>query len=187
MKNLVIAGVVLLVAGAGLAQDNALGLYFSDTEFTAETAQATIEPDFTLAAYVVLTGATGSAVSGYEVNITCTAEDFAVPLTNLVFGENSGTNTNQLVQFFEPVPVAEGGTVLSFLVLATSSTEYEEISFGPADPSSLPDGVPVVDFGGGDLQPCSYPFGSPVVARLNVDTVPVAARSWSQVRTLFGD
>jgi len=167
-----------------MADDNALGLYFSDTEFTQETATAEIEPDFLLASYVVLTGATGSTVAGYEVVISCTAPDFSIPVTSLFWGENAGTSTNQIVHFATPVPVVAGGTVLSTALVGTASTGYEEISFGPADPSSLP-GTPVVDFGGGDLQPCSYPFGTPVVAWLNADPVATEARSYSGVKRLF--
>ncbi|HOX24194.1 MAG TPA: hypothetical protein PLL30_00390 [Candidatus Krumholzibacteria bacterium] len=188
MHRLIILGTVaisLLASGAAQADANALGLYFSDSEFTYETANAMVTQGAALVAYIVLTEATGTIVAGYEVAISSTAPDFTIILTSLFWGENSGTNENQIVTFASPVPVNPGGTVLATIIFTTESTDPETISFGPSEPSSLPDGVPVVDFGGGDLHPCSYPFGTPVVARLNDVPVPTAASSWSGVKALF--
>ncbi len=180
-----LAVVFTFVAGAALADDNVMGFYFSDTEFNYETAATTIVPGYARIGYVVLTNAMGSEVAGYEVSIACTAADFQVYVTSMGWGENTGTNTNQIVHFLTPVPVSPTGTVLSNAIFYTESTSYEEITFGPSDPSSLPDGFPVVDFGGGDLQPCSYSFGTPVVARLNDQSVGATSQSWSDVKALF--
>jgi hypothetical protein len=187
MKTLAIAALAaLMLVGPAQAQDDALGLYFSDTEFTEETASADITPGFLLVAYIVLTSPTGTVVDGYEVGISCTAPDFAIPLTGLqFFDQNLGTNTNQIVTFGTPKPVAAGGTVMTSVFLGTGSTELEEISFGPSDPSSLPDGRPVVAYGDLGLVACSYPWGDPVVARLNAEPVSVDQRSWSRLRALF--
>jgi len=180
---LAVCSLTLLVAGGVATAQNAIGLYFSDEAFTYDTAHAETTPGFLLVAYVVLTEATGDIVDGYEVGISCTAPDFAIPLTSVDW-DNQGTPTNQIVDFIVPVPVQTGGTVLCSVYLETASTDPETIVLGPSDPSSLPDGVPVVDFGGGDLQPCSYPFGTPEVAWLNAP-VAAASRSWSGIKALF--
>ncbi len=183
-RIIAIVAICLIAGTAALAEDNALGLYFSDSEFTRDTASTEISPEFAVTAYVVLTNATGSSVAGYEVGISCTAPGFNIAFTDLMF-ENAGTNDNHLVSYTVPRPVDPAGTVLSLIIFSADSDGYEEISFGPSDPPSLPDGVPVVDFGGGDLQPCSYPFDSWVVAWLNDDTVAVEARTLSEVKGLF--
>ena len=187
MRRMLVVGLAAgLVIGASVAAaDNELGLYFSDSEFTQESAVVDNAPGFAMIGYIVLTGATGASVAGYEVSITASAPDFSIFLISVFGFENDGTDANQIVQFASPVPVEPGGTVLCSILFTTDSTEYEEISFGPSDPSSLPDDMPVVDFGGNDILACAYPFGTPVVAWLNADPVPVDARSWSRVKALF--
>jgi hypothetical protein len=180
-----LAAITLAAGTVALADDNALGFYFSNSEFTLETAGITIIPGYARMGYIVLTSATGSVVSGYEVSIAATAPDFSILMTGLGWGQNSGTNANQIVHFLTPVPVAAAGTVLTFVIFGTDSTDAEEISFGPASPSSLPGGTPVVDFDGGNLQACSYPFGTPVVAWLNGEPVANESTSWSSVKALF--
>ena len=175
---------IILIAGAtAMAGDNALGFYFSDTEFTRESASGVSTPDFAQTAYVVLTNATGTVVSGYEVSIAATAPDFAIIFTDLLF-DNAGTNTNHLVTFSTPLPVDPDGTVLSMCIFTTETTEFTEISFGPSEPSSLPD-TPTVTFADIGLVPGTYPFDGPVVAWLNEDPVASEAQSWSGVKSLF--
>ncbi len=120
MRTTVTAFIILcLIAPVASAQDDALGLYFSDSEFTQETAGATNSLGFMLAGYIVLTNATGVSVAGYEVAITCTAPDFAIPMTNLTFDANAGTNSNQIITFMSPKPVEAGGTVLATIFITT--------------------------------------------------------------------
>ncbi len=187
-RAIIVIAILALTATAASAsaQDDALGLYFSDSEFTLDTAHTVTTPGFTTAAYIVLTNPTGTMVTGYEVDITSTAADFAIPLTNLAFdATNLGTNTNQIVTFFGPKPTSPAGTVLTTVFIATDSVAYEEIAFGPADPSSLPDDAPVVDYGAGGLVACSAPFAAPAVAWLNGTPVPARQMSWGSVRALF--
>jgi hypothetical protein len=181
MKRLAIATAMLILGSAVAADDNAIGLYFSDTEFTVATASASFE-DFTRLGYVVLTGATGNVVTGYEVSIECSEPGFTF-LSTLFWGENAGTDLNHLVTFIEPRVVAPGGTVLSSAIIGYSGGVPAEVMFGPAEPSTLPE-TPVVFFDG-VATACSYPFGSPVVAWLNGDPVANEGHSWSQVKTLF--
>lgn len=183
ISTILIAG--LLFAGNALAQEDALGLYFSNTEFTSETASATVVPGFVMLAYVVLTNPTGSAVDGYEVGITCTAADFGIPLINLFFDSNAGTNTNQIISFTTPKPVIAGGTVLMTIFLNTESTDLETIAFGASWPSSLPGDRPVVDYGSEGLVACGQPFGSATVAWLNGLAVGTEASSWGELKALF--
>lgn len=175
---------IILMAGAtAQAGDNALGFYFSNTEFTRESASGVSTPGFNQLAYIVLTNATGTTVSGYEVSIAATAPDFAIVLTDHPF-ENAGTNMNHLVTFSTPLPVDPNGTVLTMCIFGMDSMEYTEISFGPSDPSSLPD-TPTVTFTDAGLVPATFPFESSVVAWLNEDPVASEAQSWSGVKALF--
>lgn len=164
---------------------DALGLYFSPTVFTLASATATIEPGFLTPAYVVLTEPTGAVVSRYEVAITCTAPDFAIPLTNLFGDTNAGTNVNQIVTYARPRPTLPGGTVLVTVFLQTDSHLPETISFGPSSPSSLRCGCPVVDYGSGGLVACDWPFGTPVVAWLNGHPIADEAAAWGAIKALY--
>lgn len=184
-KTIVTVMILTLAAGVAGAQDDAMGLYFSETEFTIDTAQAVVSPGFTTAAYIVLTNPTMAVATGYEVNISSSASDFAIPVTSLSFDTNLGTNTNQIVTFSIPKPTAPGGTVLATVFIATASTNYEEIAFGPSIPSSLPAGVPVIYDGAGGLVAGSPPFDASAVAWLNGVPVPDEGVSWGDVRALF--
>jgi hypothetical protein len=185
MRIFTAACIILSVfATAAWAQDDALGLYFNETEFTQETANRTTAPGFTMPGYVVLTNATGPMIAGYEVGIAGTAADFAIPLTSLFIDFNAGTNSNHIVTFASPKPVAAGGTVMSTIFFVTDSTELEEISFGPSIPSSLP-GVPVVEYVSGGAVACSQPFGTPTVAWLNAEVVAVQTEAWGGVKALY--
>lgn len=175
----------LSTAGATQAQDDALGLYFSSTVFSLDTADATVMPGFTLAGHLVLTSPTGGMITGYEVGISCTAADFAIPVTSLFLDTNVGSNTNQIVTFTVPKAALPGGTVLSTAFIATDSLLPETISFGPSSPSSLRCCSPVVIYAGVGPVACSYPYGTPVVAWLNGQPVTDQAPSWGSVKALF--
>ncbi|MBK7771821.1 MAG: hypothetical protein IPI48_15215 [bacterium] len=163
MNRLAIAVICTVICFAALApaQDNALGLYFSDSTFTPATASAMVSPGFLHVAYIVLTNPTGAVIEGYEVGITCTAADFGIPLTNLVFDTNLGSNVNQRVTFSLPKPALAGGTVLAAVFISTESTAFETISFGAASPPSLPGGLPVVDYAGVVPRSAASPGGRP--------------------------
>ncbi len=175
----------LMAFGAASAQDDALGLYFSSSTFNLGTSSATNAPGFMIASHIVLTNPTGAVIDGYEVGISCSAADFAIPLTSLMFDLNLGTNANQIVTFLSPKPVVAGGTVLSSVFLATASTDFESISFGAASPSSLPGDAPVIDYGIGGLAACSQPFGTSVVAWLNGLPVSEESSTWGGVKALY--
>lgn len=187
MKRLLMCLTLACLSGAGgaRAQDDALGLYFSSTEFSLETADATVQPGFLLAGYVVLTAPTGAMLTGYEVGISSTAADFAIPVTSLFLDTNLGSNTNHRVTFAVPKAALAGGTVLSTVFLSTGSLLPETISFGPSSPSSLPAGKPVVIYAGTGPVACSQPHGTPVVAWLNGQPVAGDDVAWGDVKALF--
>lgn len=177
-----------LLAGApattAFAAD-ALGLYFSDTVYTQGSATTTVVPGVLTPAYLVLTEPTGAVVTGYEVAITCTAPDFAIPLTSLVGDTNAGTNVNQIVTFLVPRPALPAGTLLVTVFIQTDSEVPETISFGPSSPSSLRCGCPVVDYGAQGLAACDWPFGTSAVAWLNGSPIEDEAAAWGAVKALY--
>ncbi len=185
MRKWLIAILLACLPATNAAAADALGLYFSDTVFTLDTAAATVTPGFLTAAYLVLTGPTGAVVSGYEVAITCTAPDFAIPLTSLFLDTNAGTNVNQIVTFAVPKPALPGGTVLAAVFLQTASEVPETISFGPSTPSSLRCGCPVVDYGAEGLVACDWPFGTPAVAWLGGAPIADEPAAWGAVKALY--
>ena len=187
MRRSMIAALLisLLSAGPVLAQDDALGLYFSDTEFTAGTASITVVQGFMMAGYIVLTNPTGTTINGYEVGIASTAGDFAIPMTSLTFDTNEGTNLNQIITFLTPKPALPDGTVLATIFFTTDSTDLETISFAASSPASLPGELPVIDYASGPLVACSLPFGTSAVAWLNGEPVANDETSWSGVKALF--
>lgn len=187
MRKLLIALLLFALPAAepAMAQDDALGLYFSDSTFSLATASRANAPGFVVAAYIVLTNPTGAVVSGYEVGVSSTAADFAVPVTSLIFDINLGSNTNQLVSFMFPKPTAAGGTVLAMIGFSTASVAPETIAFAAATPSSLPGVLPVVNYGAGRLVACSQPYGTPVVAWLNGQPVAAENATWGAVKSTF--
>lgn len=178
-----LAGLIGLLGATTIASADTLGLYFSDTQFDADTAACEgLPPNYSTTAYIVLTQASGSTVAGYEVGIASSAPDFSIFMLGW---ENQGTPYNQLVHFVSPKPVLPGGTVLYAIIIFTGSAECQTISFGPAVPPSLPDGLPVVDYVDVGLRSCGYPFGSPVVATVNCGPVADATTAWGDVKALF--
>lgn len=82
--------------------------------------------------------------------------------------------------------MVDGDAVLSTVFIGVATTEPSEIMFGPAVPSSIP-GFMVVDFGGGDVRACSYPFpdDAPTVAWLSQETVDAESVTLGAVKAMF--
>lgn len=175
----------LLLSLPALAQEDVLGLYFSDTTFTLETASASVPSGSLLAGYIVLTGPTGAVINGYEVGISSSAPDFAIPMTNLTFDTNDGDNLNQIITFMTPKPALAEGTVLATVFLSTASTAPETISFAAASPSSVGGVAPAVDYSSGPAVACSPPWDAPYVAWLNGQPVATDRAAWDEVKALF--
>ena len=181
---LILLAFTIIILAAPARSGDALGLYFSDSEFNQDSATVMLEPDLAVMAYIVLTEPTGDVVAGYEVGIACTDPDFIYFAPSLIW-ENDGTDTNQIVHFVEPKPVLPGGTVLSSGFLSVQSTDEELVTFGPSDPSSIDEPRPAVEYVAVGWMACDGPFGSDVVAWLNPNPVATAPTSWSGVKGLF--
>jgi len=172
------------------AEDNLMGLFFSDTEFTSLNTMFETEP-VPFESYIVAINPEVSSISGYEVSINI--PDPAVFLLS-VSGPNGWTNfgdsVNHLAGFGTPVPVTSNTAVLSTIRLLYAGHDEIYISFGAATPPSIPDhDGPVIANGANPdiLIPCmtTY-FGTPsgFVAVLNPQ-VAVETTSLSRVKSLF--
>jgi hypothetical protein len=175
----------VLFAGNALAVEDGLGLFFSSTEFSMETAVIDVVPGFMMTGYIVLTDPSGAVIDGYEVGITCSAEDFEIPMTNLTFDINAGTNLNQIITFMVPKPAVAAGTILATIFFTTESIDLETIVFGASTPASLPVDQPVVDYGAGGLVAADHPFCTSIVAWLNEQPVPIEGSTWGAVKATF--
>jgi hypothetical protein len=143
MKKLLALALVVMVAGGAIAQDeNMMGMFFSDTEFTdATTSWTNTFAPFN--AYIVLLNATVETVGGYEVGIGIPGTVFLLSVTGPNGWTNFGGNTNHLCGYQTPLPRGEVGTVLSTVQMLYTGTDIVGILFGPATPATIP-GVPVI-------------------------------------------
>jgi hypothetical protein len=170
---------LLLVASQGSGQIGPrMGIFFSDTEFTSQMTnfENAFEP---FNAYVVLQDAGTASVAGYECGMAPSDPSVIVVSASGPNGwTNYGTGFNHIAGYITPVPVTQGGTVLSTLSLFYPGDPTVDISMGPSIPSSFAGEGP--GFVGGDnidlliLSLLSTgAAGSDVVATLNGDGVEV--------------
>jgi len=206
MKWLLIVAMSVLLAGAAAAQSwswygGAMGVYFSDTEFTAENTNLVTDAnpfDF----YVVLRDAQVATIGGYECGIEISeVAVFILAVTGPNGWTNFGHNTNHLVGYQVPVPVdANGNVVLCTMMALYVLGDPVDIIMGPSspstgDPNNNPWGYswngPVIGEGAdpNHLLCCHLTSGAAdypdVVATLNGVVVATETRNWSQIRTLF--
>jgi len=193
MRKLLVLAMLALLAGAASAQP-CMGMFFSDTEFTDETTNQ----DVTAApfnAYIVVQGLTIDAVNGYEVGIGLDASVFILGASGPNGWTNFGSNTNHLAGFGTPVPATNGAVVCCTLQMLYSGSDLIEITYGPADPASIPgfNGPVIADGSNPDiLHQCaltnggSFDEGTNVVATLHgPGIVAVEDHSLSSVKSLF--
>jgi len=193
MKKLLALSLVVLVAGTATAQMPALGLFFSNSEFT--DAQTNLNPELGVAfdAYLVMLGADFVSLGGYEASI---AEDSGglLTVTGATWpnnGFNFGQNLNHLVGYGTPLPVTDGVAVLCTISMIYGGSGTVEFTSGAATPPSVPGWNGPV-FGDNanidDLVEGTSTGGAPiaVIATLNGDgIVAVEQSSLSQVKSLF--
>jgi hypothetical protein len=188
MKKLLALALVVMVAGGALAQtteDNMMGMFFAEP-FVSETTNHvnTFAP---FPGYVVLLNPTVESVGGYEVGISMPATVFVLGVTGPNGWTNFGSATNHLAGYQVPLPVAEGGTVLSTLNMLYTGTDIIYIGFGEATPPSIP-GVPVIANGANpdDLIACNLTSDGGFVATINGPGV-IATEDYSLtgVKALF--
>jgi len=191
MKKLLALALVALMAGSALAQAPEIGMFFSDTEFTQETANIA-SPAGPFNGYVVLLGSDLSILGGYEVGI---AEDsggtlFALSVTGPNGWTNFGSNFNHLVGFQTPLPVVPEGVVLSTVQMLYSGTDVVTFTMGASNPNSIDDHDGPVIADGSDpnnLVACWTTGGAPTapVASVNGQVVAVEAETLTGVKALF--
>jgi hypothetical protein len=207
MKHLLALAFVALLAAGALAQDNdnSLGMFFtSDIGLILSLDDPTNPPDEPMHpytnlesgsapgnGYIILLYPTVDTIGGYELGIEF---DPPTPFVLSVTGPNGwtnfGSNTNHLVGYQTPVPVADGGVVFATVSLLASGPETVNINFLAANPPSIP-GVPVIADGADPenliaCQLASAPQFWPTVATLNGEGVVAAeTRSLSGIKALF--
>ncbi len=193
MKKLLALSLVALMAGTAFAQQPALGMFFSSTDFTDENTNLNPGVATSFDVYVVMLGANFVSLGGYEVGITENSGGTVI-VTGVAFpnnGLNFGNNLNHLVGYGTPLPVTDGAAVLCTLTMIHTATTTVEFSTGPATPPSIPswNGPVFADNANpDDLIEGTSTGGSPtaVVATLNGDgIVAVEQSSLSQVKSLF--
>ena len=201
MKTLLTLSLVVLLAGPALAQDtlpNAMGLFFSDTEFTEANTNADITPGVPVDAYITLLNTPLFSVGAYEVGIDISDAGVFVLVADGPNGwTNFGSATNHIVGYATPVPAIDGNAVLGHLNMLYSGDATVEIAFGPSEPSSFDGQGPGLADGTDpeNLVLCTYVTGPDeggLVATFNgpgvvFDGGGVATenQSWSGVKALF--
>jgi len=185
------------MAGGAMAQwdeDNLMGMFFSDEEFTEyTTCMTTSGAPFN--AYIVTLNPEMESVSGYEVGISISDPSvFVLSVAGPNGWTNFGDNTNHLVGFSTPLPVVDYAAVLSVLQMLYAGAEVVDIVFGAANPPSIPghDGPVLADGSNPDiLVPCAvttHPSMNGLVATLNdCNPSPVETQSFTSVKALFNN
>lgn len=199
MKTLITLSLVVLLAGAAVAQgDNAMGMFFSDSDFSNATTNVDLNSGLQATGYIVLLNPSVASVGGYEVGIT--VSDPAALIALSVEGPNGwtnfGDNFNHLAGYGVPVEVTGSAVILAsinFLYIGTASVD---ITYGPASPSSVNDLGPAIANGENpdELLVCEYstcPEFEGLVATVNgagvelCDVVATETQSWTNVKALF--
>jgi len=198
MKILIVVALTLLplvAAQADFDDPNALGLFFSDTEFTDVTNGITT-PGAPFNAYVVVLNPEVEAIGGYEVGISITDPTvFVLSAGGPEKWANAGDMLNQIVRFGTPVMAVDSSAILCTMQILYSGTDTVDIRFGPADPQSIPghDGPVLVDGANlanqENLIPCGSPYHESLngwVASLNPHHgSPVQTGSFSKLKSMF--
>lgn len=189
MKKLLALTLVVMVAGGALAQtseDNMMGMFFAEP-FVDENTNIDPPTGTPFGAFVVLLNPTVDSIGGYELGVGVPAGVLALSLTGPNGFTNFGDNFNHLAGFQSPVPVMDGGTVLSTYSMLVFSTDIVYVVYGPAEPPSIP-GVPVIANGADpeDLIACNLTSDGGFVATFNgPGVVATENHSLTSVKALF--
>lgn len=141
MKKLLAFTIVALMAGSALAAPG-MGIFFSNTDFTAENTNV----DMTAApfnAYLVVMDSPYATIASYDVGIEISNPGvFILSVTGSNGWTNFGSNLNHLAGYGADgvplLPVVDGAAVLSTLQLLYSGTDPVEIRLGPSTLSNDP-------------------------------------------------
>lgn len=203
MKKLLALVFVAVMVGGAIADDApGMGVFFSDTDFTADQTNIVVDAPYApFDAYLVVIDVPLSSVGGYEVGLhlvdaagdTMGTENYMIMSVGGPNGwTNFGTNTNHLVGYTVPVPLVDGACVLSTINMMMVLLDPLTIEVGPALPSSVGDEGPfpaIAD--GGDpnnLIACFATGGTTPggVATINGEgSIATESRSLSSVKALF--
>ncbi len=187
MKRLLIIALALMIAGGAMAQDT-FGLWrMVDGDYVNYIPAEEVTTPFTL--FITLHDPSVFSVGGYEVGMAIPADMIILAATGPNGWTNFGDPTNQLVGFQTPVIIQTDMGVLGELQCLGLSmpAEASHISFGAANPPSIPDhDGPVIANGVNpdELLPCGYVNGSPDVF-LYGGVVGTEAHTLSDVKALF--
>ncbi len=194
MKTLIALLLLLLSFSLAHAQwddENMMGLFYSDTEFSDATTNYDTTPA-PFNCYIVVLNPMVESIAGYEVGITISDPTVFVLATSGGYGwTNFGDALNHLVGFGTPVPVVDNAAVVCTMQWLYSGSSEIYIEFGHATPPSIPgwDGMVIANgVNPDDLIPCGTPYGEVhgIVATLNCVCGPaVEAASLTNVKALF--
>jgi len=192
MKKLLVLGLVAVMATGALAQsseENMMGMFFSNTEFTDEYTNH-VNTFVAFNGYVVLLNPMVEFVGGYELGISFSdPAPFVLGVTGPNGWTNFGSLTNHICGYQIPLPVENpDGVVLVTMNMLHTAVDPVAISFGPSNPSSFGgEGPGIADGVNTDLLylcPLTTPDG--VVATVNGDgVVATESQSLSSVKALF--
>lgn len=177
-----------------------MGIYFSPTEFTPETANLVTPPEL-FDFYIVLLDSQVDPLGGYECSFEFSSADvFVLSATGPAGWLNFGQNDNHIVGYQFGLPAPPGGVVVSTVTALYVFSDPVDIVMGPSvpssgDPNNNPfglswDGPIIGDFNDPDLLlVCHLTSGAAgypdVVATLNGSVVAVEDQNWTQIRNLF--
>lgn len=194
MKTLTILLMLSLTISMAHAQwddENMMGLFFSDTEFSDATTNYDTTPA-PFNCYIVVLNPLVASIAGYEVGITVSDPTVFVLVTTGDYGwTNFGDAWNHLVGFGTPLPVVDNAAVVCTMQWLYPGTAEVTIAFHHATPPSIPGWEGMVIANGvnpDELIPCVTPWGemNGIVATLNGVCGPgVEKASLSGVKALF--
>jgi len=188
---LLMLSLTLSLAHAQPDEENLMGLFFSDTEFSDATNNLDTTPA-PFNCYIVVLNPLVESIAGYEVGIAISDPTVFVLAVSGDFGwTNFGDALNHLVGFGTPVPVVDNAAVVCTMQWLYAGTAEIYVEFGHATPPSIPGWEGMVIANGvnpDDLIPCITPWGevNGIVATLNGVCGPAVEKaSLSGVKALF--
>jgi len=185
MKTLLMTLVIVVLAGAAMAQDS-MGISASpDTHMNFVNITSGVPFEF----YLVLLDPSSGLIGGYECGVGFLGGN--APIVLGVTGPNGwtnfGSNLNHLVGFTSPLPATDVTVLATFSCLVVDPAPYETlVTMGASDPSSFGGEGP--GYSDGDnpdlLILCDVPADG-IVGTISTEVVATEALSLTSVKALF--